>query len=290
MEDDNDNNSTRIWRKILYEKQQFPDNYVDPKKFLEEVNLHRDTKTIDYSQIFLSATLIAQQLTATAIFLGVHRILLYPEVNVRLLLCLDLVALFVIFVIHAVLSDVSPNLKETLQSSILFLLCLRIVAPTLQNLTSTYSDDTIYALTIFFSTIHVTFHDYAFVNNDRENISSILSLNAAMFTAVVLASRLATVELVTLFMLLAVISFYLFPNTARLIKKYSLKTHVIFTLFMYTLATNILLQVDIILVYIYQIIVVFVCILCPFFFIYFSKHFKKSYKGSWDIPDIPSES
>jgi len=74
-------------------------------------------------------------------------------------------------------------------SFLLFVVCLRVCTPMLQTLTSSYrwgcfavllrwsiglcltmfgnrSSDTIYALTILLSAVHIVWHDYQFVNNE----------------------------------------------------------------------------------------------------------------------------
>lgn len=40
----------------------------------------------------------------------------------------------------------------------------RIMAPVLRTLTVSYSDDTIYALAVTFSFLHLAFHDYSYAN------------------------------------------------------------------------------------------------------------------------------
>lgn len=72
------------------------------------------------------------------------------------------------YLAHWALSDVRPNLLNALQITGFFLVCLRIVSPVLQTLTSSYSNDTIDALVIIFSTIHLVFYDYAYVNGTKE--------------------------------------------------------------------------------------------------------------------------
>jgi hypothetical protein len=72
------------------------------------------------------------------------------------------------YLAHMALSDVRPNLVNGMQITGFFLICLRIVSPVLQTLTSSYSNDTIDALVIIFSTIHLVFYDYAYVNNTKD--------------------------------------------------------------------------------------------------------------------------
>ncbi|CAM9781623.1 unnamed protein product, partial [Laminaria digitata] len=54
--------------------------------------------------------------------------------------------------------------SSTLASFFLFLAILRIMAPVLRTLTVSYSDDTIYALAVTLSFLHLAFHDYSYAN------------------------------------------------------------------------------------------------------------------------------
>jgi hypothetical protein len=117
--------------------------------------------------IFISSSVVAQQLTSVVIFIGSHKYIRKHE-SVAILLTFDAVMLLAAYLAHLALSDVRPNLVNMMQITIFFLICLRVVSPVLQTLTSSYSNDTIDALVIIFSTIHLVFYDYAYVNNTKE--------------------------------------------------------------------------------------------------------------------------
>jgi phosphatidylinositol glycan class C protein len=51
---------------------------------------------------------------------------------------------------------------------VLFAGALLGCSPVLRTLTLTYSDDTIWALTLLFLTVHVFVHDYHFINTGSE--------------------------------------------------------------------------------------------------------------------------
>jgi hypothetical protein len=110
-----------------------------------------------------------------------------------------------------------------------------------------------------------------------------------MFTAVLLASRLTNLEMVTAFILLAVISFYLFPGTVRLVKRASHVLHVFVTVSMYVIASTLLYGIDgdnTTLFWVYQALVLSVWILGPIGLTFFTIHYKKSYRGPWDIVEL----
>ena len=66
-----------------------------------------------------------------------------------------------------------------------------IVSPILKTLTETISTDTVYAMVTLMMAAHVMFFDYGIEN---AIVSPPISLNAALFGAVCLASRLSTLN------------------------------------------------------------------------------------------------
>ena len=161
----------KAWRKVLYEKQPYPDNYVD-KKFLQDLDMTLETSTApSVFSIFLSTSVVVQQITAVAIFVAIHKFIVKHESLFWRLFLFDAYLLSLIYVINLIFSENRPTLKRTFKSSLLFVICLRVIAPALQTLTSSYSDDTIDALVIVFSALHLVFHDYAYVNSTKESFS-----------------------------------------------------------------------------------------------------------------------
>jgi hypothetical protein len=108
-----------------------------------------------------------------------------------------------------------------------------------------------------------------------------------MFTAVLLASRLQKIELVTAFISLAIISFSFLPRTLKLIKRQSLRLHLLVTVLMWGTASILLSHLDRTLHVIYQISIGFVWIVCPLWLSLLSQTNKKRLRGPWDIADLP---
>jgi len=278
----------RPWRRVLYEKQNYPDDYVSDK-FLGDLDLRPVASPPTTLGIFIASSVVAQQVTSVVIFIGSHKYIRKHE-SVGILLAFDSVMLLAAYLAHVALSDVPPNMVNVGQITAFFLICLRIVSPVLQTLTSSYTNDTIDALVIVFATIHLVFYDYAYVNNTKEIFTGVLSLTAVMFTAVMLASRLQEIEVVTVFSVHAVISFLIFPDVARLVKRWSLPLHLLMLCAMWLTATIILYYLDFILFVVYQASIVFISVICPPCLSYFCSNYKKAMKGPWDIAQLPLSS
>lgn len=105
------------------------------------------------------------------------------------------------------------------------------LSPVLRTLTNSISDDTITACTTFLLAVHMFFHDYSYVNGSTHKFvlstsihayilrfSAPVSLNAAIFASVLLASRLPSNLHVFALISIAIEIFALFPILRHYIK------------------------------------------------------------------------
>lgn len=290
IENQTDANSKRQWRKVLYDKQQYPDNYIDEKRFLESLQANVLPAPLSSSISFIiGTTVIFQQLSIVAIFVAVYKYVMIKTITLKGLISLDLTALLFGYITEVFLTEKSGNSTApkilSIQAFVIIGVCLRIAAPILQTLTSSFSDDTINALSIFFTIAHLIFHDYSFVNGDSDTFAGTISLNAAMFSTILLISRIKKIELVFAFVVLAVICFSLFPHTAKVMKKHSLILHILITAIKWIFASFLLYKLDIALFIVYEILVALVVIIGPI--IYMKMLMRKKYmRGPWDIPNF----
>lgn len=278
---------SKTWKKILYERQPYSDNYVDDQKFLEQLEQTSRTniKPISLTLILIDSSIVAQQLSIITIFLSIYKyIRKYRERSSVLwnLVYFDLLLLIIGFILHCWYDKYQISVTQASYSSIIFIICLRAVAPVLQTLTSSYSSDTIHALTIIFSSVHLVAFDYAYVSNIQNKFHGILSLNAAMFSAVLLASRLESIEIVVAFILLAVILFSLLPNTMRILSKVSRTWHIQMSIYLWLFATILLAFLDRMLFAVYEVLLVVLWFVGPLSYVYMQRY-KKVLRGPWDI-------
>ena len=287
------NFSKRQWKRVLYENQPFPDNYIDEHRFLDQLDFtaHNQRQNLSYFTAVRSASVVAQQLSVVAVFLAIYKYIT-KHANSRSLFGLvifDCALLVIGHIFHRALDSngsLPPSISESVRGVFLFGVCLRAASPALQTLTSSFSRDTVHALSITFSALHLAFYDYSFIHDcDVDTFSGTLSLNASMFTAALLASRLQSVEMVFSFMLLAAISFSFYPSLARLMYQRSFALHLAVTLTQYALASGLLFFLDFVLFVVFQFLIVFIWILCPLWLQHLQS-FKKSLRGPWDIAAV----
>ncbi|CAM9132215.1 unnamed protein product [Scytosiphon promiscuus] len=180
------------------------------------------------------------------------------------------------------------SVSSTLASFFLFLAILRIMAPVLRTLTVSYSDDTIYALAVTLSFLHLAFHDYSYANTASGHFQGTLSLNAAIFAAVLLASRLESNEKVFGLVLFALELFAFLPLARREVKRHSLLLHASVTSAM-VLPTGLLLFLrHPTLFTAYLSTVVLVTVACPLWLLRVQRY-KLRIEGPWDIAHVEAQ-
>ncbi|XP_078801764.1 phosphatidylinositol N-acetylglucosaminyltransferase subunit C isoform X3 [Oryzias latipes] len=141
------------WRKVLWEPQPYPDNYVD-HHFLEELRRNEGIRQYRYWAVVKEAGFVGQQMSSVAIFLTLW---LYMEQGL-----------------------LAPG--TLLWSS---LVCALLGYGLHQTLTESVSTDTVYAMSAVMLLAHLVAFPYA-----QPSPPGSLSLNAALFASVCLASRL----------------------------------------------------------------------------------------------------
>lgn len=279
----------KSWQRILYEKQPYKDNHVDKEQFLSGLNLSVNQGSTDpayHRSVYHSASVVAQQFSVVAAYLTVYRYISMSSTPVLLnLAMLDTGLLVCGWLVDTLFNDDKGSLGQSIHTTLLFVGCLRIIAPVLKNLTHSFSGDTIEALAIAFAALHLVSHDYAFINNEVRSYSGTLSLNAAMFTAIILASRLEDIDLVVLFILLAIICFSWFPAAARIVKKRSVQLHIAFLCCQWCFTSTLIYFLDTTLFAMYQLGTFLLVLVGPYCYIKMQTY-KRSLSGPWDIAEL----
>lgn len=211
------------WRKVLWERQPFPDNYVD-QRFLEELRRNVGIRQYRYWAVAREAGFVGQQLSCVAIFitlwLYMEQVLqrsadctadqiVYNECGInpcpyffffflsqgllspeRLLWTCLVCALLGYGLHQALTTKLESGYKirthlANLQSATIFLSFTFGFSPVLKTLTESVSTDTVYAMSAVMLLAHLVSFPYA-----QPSPPGSLSLNAALFASVCLASRL----------------------------------------------------------------------------------------------------
>ncbi|OEH77843.1 phosphatidylinositol n-acetylglucosaminyltransferase [Cyclospora cayetanensis] len=183
------------WEKVLWKKQRHPDCYVD-ETFLNTLMRNANLTRYIYSELCKSTVVLTQHLSCILIFLLIYRMIVKRSIEASTLVIFDVIALPLGYALRWCLHPAPRAPRQVLQSAVIVFGVLRILAPVLQTLTQSFSDDTVISLTSICLLIHIALNDYSYVYRNHgtidEPLGRLMSLNVALFASVLLASRLST--------------------------------------------------------------------------------------------------
>ncbi|ELU06667.1 hypothetical protein CAPTEDRAFT_18114, partial [Capitella teleta] len=178
------------WRKVLYENHDKPDNYID-ETFLDDLKKNLYVRKYDLWTVIRESGVVTQQISCVCIFVLLFIYMKEDKISPQMLVAISLATTFVGYLFFCWLSasELRRSAWADLKSAGAFLTLSFGLSPILMTLTSTISTDTVYAMTVAMLLTNLLFHDYG---ANAAIVSQSLSLNAAIFSAVCLASRLPT--------------------------------------------------------------------------------------------------
>ncbi|KAK9877956.1 hypothetical protein WA026_020176 [Henosepilachna vigintioctopunctata] len=263
------------WEKVLFKRQTYPDNYTD-KTFLRDLKKNIDFKEITYRDAFLGANLLVQEICTVVGFVLIY-IYLYnewlpPNFIFNTFNCLTLAG-FLLHKFHYMNNALFETISHDLRTLLIYIVFGHLFSPVLYTLTDTISTDTIYTMTSFMLLIHLLFFDYG-VN--ATIVSNSLSLSAAIFASICLASRLSSAHQAFIFITVAIEFFVLSPHL-RVNGKFSL----LITFILVLCNLYFLNLISVFVTFIFLVTVSFINIICPLLFVKYQKY-KENIYGPWD--------
>ena len=267
------------WKKILYEEQDYPDNYVD-ESFLDELKKNVYTRTYHFWNVSDAAGTVSQQVSSLCLF--VMSFVYMKE---------ELISPSTLFLVSAVVTSISycvyimscwdqrtKNVKDDLKSLILFLAFSFGLSPVLRTLTDSISTDTIYAMTVLMLGMNLLMHDYG---ASGAIVSKAASLNTAIFGSVCLASRLPSSWHAFVTVIMAVEIFALFPLFREQVKVFIPGSHFMMTWGLLVVALVSVVTISIFAGIFFLLAQTAVIFLCPYWLVRLQR-FKDNIHGPWD--------
>ncbi|KAJ1946756.1 glycosylphosphatidylinositol anchor biosynthesis [Linderina macrospora] len=276
----------RPWRKLLYIKQDYADDYVDDT-FLIELQKNTNVRMYDYSTVVLQTTVVTQHLSSIMVFLAVFINLSNDSLTGEVLICGSTILTMVGFgfwdLLNYSLRTPEQRLKRwnLIKGAVFFTLLLFGLSPILRTLTEDTSNDTIWAMTTMLFFCNLAFHDYSAGNLTNIRFPGSVSLNAAVLASVLLASRLDKNMSVFAFLSFALEWFALFPIMRRYLKRISTKASTIITLVLALLAWVLFLYISHAVAMIHVLGTLFITFGCPLWLIWIQRY-KNEIHGPWD--------
>ncbi|RDX55871.1 phosphatidylinositol N-acetylglucosaminyltransferase [Lentinus brumalis] len=282
------------WERVLWQKKPYPDNYV-PRSFLASLSKNPNFRPYTYWHLVILSCPISQHLASIFVFLAVFMRLQQRLLDPRVLVWIS-VGVFMAGYLAWELLECSradsqtryTNRAKTLKASILVFLALMSLSPVLKTLTAATSSDSIWALSACLFILNALLADYTPMNprsHQRERLTSVLSMNAAISSSVVLASRLSDDLSVFGLILFSVQSFALFPILRRRIQDTAKVLQVALTVLISTLSLALTYPLSNTAAYIYFACFTFVTFIAPAVLVW-AQRYKNEIRGTWD-PAVP---
>ena len=189
------------WRKNLYEKQPFEDTYVD-ENFLNSLVAQENSRKYNFWTLIDSTSEITFALNSLILFLEVHEIAYLELISDDILFVLVILSLFSGFMLYTALLPLEKRSIQPIRTGLLLLGILYTLCPVLATINKNYANDTIYLMAFIFSTLHLAFYNYSFVNiaskSDNPRVPDVKSMNFALIAVLLLTSRLSSLNYVYL--------------------------------------------------------------------------------------------
>lgn len=280
------------WEKVLWKRQPYPDNHIPLHAFLSSLRKNPNFKPYTYWQLVLLSGPVSQHLATILIFLAVFVRLKEHVLDPRLLIWVSVACFLVGYVVWESLDWFTKTRQrrqadsvKALKSSILIFLALMSLSPVLRTLTAATSSDSIWALSAALFIVNSLLADYSTVDMQstiHERLTSVLSMNAAISSSVVLASRLANDLAVFALILFSVQMFALFPVLRRRLQASPVLVQLSMTIFLSVLSLMLVAPLSVVITCLYSVALCSVSFLAPAVLVWAQKY-KNEIRGPWDV-------
>jgi len=179
------NGKVKKWRKVLYDNAGFPDNYTPEEAFLAARRYNENLVTYSLKSCLSGGAEVATQLSLVIIFWSCYKFIKLGSVSpASLTLCVSVLGYLIIIVTRS--QNTLASLMAGLKTSFLFTVTGYSLSPVLHTLTDSISTDSLHTMAASSFVLHLLTSDYGL---PAPVVSWQISINAAVFSSVCLASR-----------------------------------------------------------------------------------------------------
>ncbi|KAH8245967.1 hypothetical protein KR026_001940 [Drosophila bipectinata] len=259
------------WVKNLYSNREYPDNYTDAS-FLKDLRTNLHVRIYTYPEALAGATVLSNQISCITGFLILFQLLLSDRVAPTTILVPSCAVTGIGYLCYRGRSLSLSLLGEDSKTLFTVVFFGYLFSPMLHTLTQAISTDTIYTMTFFVLLANLVFSDYGL---DVAMVSKAISLNAAIFGAICLASRLLTSYHAFVLLVEAAVYFVLYPIMTEA------SWSPVFMVPIFAACCSALYWISQPVLYLYASTIIFINFICPFIFVRLQQH-KFNIHGPWD--------
>ncbi|KAH8302571.1 hypothetical protein KR044_008276 [Drosophila immigrans] len=259
------------WVKNLYSNREYPDNYTDVS-FLKDMQTNLNVRRYTLRETLGGITVLNNQISCITGFLILYHVMLSDKIAPTSILVPTCIITAIGYLYYRGSSLTMKLLGEDSKTLVTVLLFGYIFSPMLHTLTQAISTDTIYTTTFFVMLFNLMFTDYGL---DVAMVTKAISLNAAIFGAICLASRLSTSYHAFVLLVEAAIFFVLYPIMT------AARWHPYCMVPIFVICCGALYFVSRPVLYLYAGITLFINFACPLIFVR-QQRYKFNIHGPWD--------
>ena len=193
------------FKKVLYDcHSSTPDNYTHPSFPYDAIFTDNVQNRQSFCCLVFRSLWILDRMTLVILFLAMFIACDCEHIELKSLYCIDVFMIVMAFTIIISITYLKTDRNNVCMFHILheisqfyvIAIILLLLCPFLRTLTTTIATDTIWTMSVLSTLIHLLFANYNLQHccvNDhasKNTITNTISLNAAVFTSVMLASRL----------------------------------------------------------------------------------------------------
>uniref|UniRef100_A0A0R3RRK9 Phosphatidylinositol N-acetylglucosaminyltransferase subunit C n=1 Tax=Elaeophora elaphi TaxID=1147741 RepID=A0A0R3RRK9_9BILA len=265
------------WRKILYKRQPFEDEYSGGSEFLKELRTNMTVVEYSFVEAVCGASLVMLHSNAIIFYYLVFDSIKNSSISSGQHFSLIFAIALVLYTVY--LYMIRPrNLLEHFYTLITLLCFGYVLTPVVRTLTDTISTDTIYAMSFILFLMSFVFHDYAMV---APLVSTILSVNLSLAASVCLVSRVSSNESAFGLLALSMLLFSYWPQMRNILYRKWSKSPLILIVFSSPLLFSALHQLSRALSILYILVLTLVLLICPSILM-IMQPWKSTKHGPWD--------
>jgi len=260
------------------------DNFTDPQSFLRSLVLNARVQRRDFGAVSFGALAIAQQVCVAVLLGAAPAHLTSGRASWRHVCAATGGGLLVGALAGLFAAPPRPSPRELLRGlrqSGLLACGVYFLAPLLQSLSLTTSSDTVVASSAGLLLAHLFLHDYNFANSITERDSGAAALAAAVFAAVLLASRLEDEFQAFAYILAAMELLVLSPFVRRRVRLGAPALHIGLTVLMVVVCALLIWPLSVAAALAFLALVGFLVAICPALLVS-SEALKLTINGQWD--------